>query len=60
MFDAETVMKAAVIVLAFLLVIAHPAAATTILGAELGVCGALGWLAWRALRRHPYPYRRTS
>ena len=36
-----------------LLVLAHPAAAAAVLGAELAVCGALGWLVWRAARLAP-------
>lgn len=43
-------MKALVIVLAVLLVVAHPAVAAAVLAAELGVCAALGWLIWRVVR----------
>lgn len=53
-------MKALAIILAVLLVLAHPAAAAAVLAAELGVCAVLGWLVWRALRQHPYPYWRTA
>jgi hypothetical protein len=53
-------MKALGLILAVLLVLAHPAAAAAVLGAELAVCGVLGWLAWRTLRRNPYPCWRTA
>jgi hypothetical protein len=53
-------MKALAVAVFVLLVLAHPAAAAAILSAELGVCGALGWLVRRALRRHPHPVRRTA
>lgn len=52
-------MKAVLVILAVLLAVAHPAAAALVLGAELAACTVLGWLAWRALRRHPHPVRRT-
>jgi len=53
-------MKAVLIVLAVLLVLAHPAAAAAILAAELAVCGGVGCLIWRASRVRPYPYWRTA
>ena len=53
-------MKAVLIVLAVLLVLAHPTAAAAVLGAELAVCGALGCLIWRASRVRPHPYWRTA
>jgi hypothetical protein len=43
-------MKAAVLVLAVLIVLAHPAVAITVLAAELAACAVLGWLIWRARR----------
>ena len=43
-------MKAAAIVLAALLVLAHPAAAVAVLGAELAACAVLAGLIVRALR----------
>jgi hypothetical protein len=53
-------VKALAIILSVLLVLAHPAAAAAVLGAELAVCTALGWLVWRTLRRHPHPCWRTA
>lgn len=53
-------MKALMIVLAVLLVLAHPAAAAVVLVADLTLGGALGWLAWRTMRRHSYPCWRTT
>ncbi|MGH3211003.1 MAG: hypothetical protein ACRDNO_24925 [Trebonia sp.] len=46
-------MKAIVIILAVLLVLARPAAAAAGLGAELLVRAGLGWLIWRRLRGAP-------
>ena len=46
-------MKAAVLILAVLLVLAHPAAAAGVVGAELAACTVLGWLIRRAFRRCP-------
>jgi hypothetical protein len=43
-------MKAAAIVLAVLLVLAHPAAAAAVLGAELAACALMLGLILRALR----------
>ena len=43
-------MRAAALVLAVLLVVAHPAAAVTVLGAELAACAVLCGLIVRALR----------
>ena len=43
-------MKAAAIVLAVLLVLAHPAAAVAVLGAELVACAVFTGLIVRALR----------
>jgi hypothetical protein len=43
-------VKAAALVLAALLVLAHPAAAVAVLGAEVAACGVLGCLILRALR----------
>lgn len=48
-------MKAVVIVLAFLLVVTHPAAVGAVLVAEFAVCGLLGWLTWRGLRAATIP-----
>lgn len=53
-------MKALAVVLAVLLVLAHPAATAAVLGGELAVCGALGWMIRRAFRAHPHPYWRTA
>jgi len=53
-------MKALAVILFVLLVASHPVTAAAVLAAELAVCGGLGWLAWRALRRHPHPVRRTA
>ena len=44
-------MKAAALVLAVLLVVAHPAAAMVIVAVELAACGVLGVVIVRAL--HP-------
>ena len=52
-------MKALAIVLALLLLLAHPVGVAAVAGVELAVCGALGWLIWRALRLHPSLYWRT-
>ena len=43
-------MKAAALVLAVLLVLAHPATAVAVLGAELAACAVLTGLICRALR----------
>lgn len=53
-------MKALAIVAFVLMVLAHPAAAAAVLGAELAICGVLGGLVWRTVRRHPHPYWRTA
>ena len=53
-------MKALAVVLAVLLVLAHPVAAAVILGAELAVCGGVGFLIWRASRLCPHPHWRTA
>jgi hypothetical protein len=54
-------MKAAALVFAVLLVLAHPAAAAAILGAELAACTLLLGLILRALRPlSVYPYRLRS
>lgn len=53
-------MKALVIVLAVLLVLAHPAAAVAVVGAELSTCCVLGALIWRASRFRPCPHRRIA
>lgn len=56
-------MKAAVIVLAFLLVATHPVAVGTVMAAEFAVCGLLGWLTWCGLRAAMIPAtwrRRTT
>jgi hypothetical protein len=46
----EATMKALAVIVFVLMVLAHPAAAAAVLGAELAACVVLGWLAWRALR----------
>ncbi len=51
-------MKAAAIVLAVLLVLAHPAAAVAVLGAELAACAVLTGLIVRALRPLSVPASR--
>jgi hypothetical protein len=43
-------MRVAALVLAALLVVAHPAAAVAVLGAEMAACGVLCGLIVRALR----------
>jgi hypothetical protein len=43
-------VKALAVILAVLLMLAHPAAVIAVLGAELAVCSALGWLVWRIVR----------
>ena len=55
-------MKAIAIVLAFLLVVTHPAAVGAVLVAEFAVCGLLGWLTWRGLRSAMIPctWRRAT
>jgi hypothetical protein len=56
-------VKAAALVLAALLVLAHPAAAVAVLGAELAACAALCCLIVRALRPlsgSPAPRRRQA
>ena len=56
-------MKAAAIVLAVLLVLAHPAAAVAVLGVELAACAVLAGLILRALRPLCVPagrYRRAA
>ena len=52
-------MKAVAIVLAVLLVVAHPAAAVAVLGAELAACAVLTGLIVRALRPLCVPQERT-
>ena len=44
-------MKALAIILAVLLVLAHPVAAAVALTAGLAVCGAVGWAAWRVTQQ---------
>ena len=56
-------MKAAALVLAALLVLAHPAAAVAVLAVELAACAALTGLIVRALRPLCVPtgrYRRAA
>lgn len=55
-------MKAAALVLAFLLALTHPAAAVTVLAFELGGCAAVCCLIVRAARPLCLPAltRRTS
>jgi hypothetical protein len=55
-------VKALVIILAFLLVLAHPAAVAAVLAAEAAVVAGLGWLTWRGLRAAMLPpaWRRTA
>jgi hypothetical protein len=53
-------MKALLIALGILLVLGHPAAAAAVIAAELGACGVLGALIWRAARFRPCPHRRTA
>ena len=55
-------MKAAVIVLAFVLVLSHPAIITPVLAVDLTVCGVLGWLTWCGLRAAMLPatWRRAA
>ncbi len=50
-------MKALMIVLAVLLVPAHPLAAAAVLAAELAACGVPGLLIWRAARFRSHPRR---
>lgn len=54
-------MKALAVVLAVLLVLAHPLAAAVVLGLTAAACGASAWLVWRAfrMRPNPYPWRTT-
>lgn len=55
-------MKAVVIILAALLVLAHPAGVAVVLAVELPVCAGLGWLTWRGLHAamHPAAWRRAA
>ena len=56
-------MKAAALVLAVLLVVAHPAAAVAVLGVELAACAVFAALICRALRPLCAPsgrYRRAA
>jgi hypothetical protein len=55
-------VKAVAIVLAFLLVLSHPAVIAAVLAAEVAVVGILGWLTWRGLRSAMVPpaWRRTA
>jgi len=55
-------MKAVAIVLAFLLVVTHPAAIAAVMAADLAVVGVLGWLTWQGLRAAMIPatWRRTT
>ena len=56
-------MKAAAIILAVLLVVAHPAAAVAVLAVELAACAVLTGLIVRALRPLCVPassYRRPA
>ncbi len=53
-------MKALVIILAVLLVLAHPVALVLVLAAELAACSGLGWLIWRAARYRPCPHHRRA
>jgi O-antigen/teichoic acid export membrane protein len=51
-------MKAAVIIIATLIVLAHPAVAIAVFAAELAACAALGGMIWRARRPRPGRHRR--
>lgn len=53
-------MKAAALILALLLVLAHPPVAATVAVAELAACTMLGWLIWRARPFRLYPHWRTT
>jgi hypothetical protein len=53
-------VKALAIVLAVLLVLAHPAAVAVVLAAELAACAVLGALIWRAIRPQRFPRRGTQ
>lgn len=53
-------MKALAIILAVLLVLAHPMAAAAVVGAVLAVCGVLGWRIRRALRFRSCPHMRRT
>lgn len=56
-------MRAAALVLAALLVLAHPAAAAAVIGAELAACAVLTGVIVRALRPLSVPasrYQRSS
>jgi hypothetical protein len=56
-------VKAAALIIAALLVVAHPAAAVAVLAVELAACAVLTGLIVRALRPLSVPsgrYRRTA
>jgi hypothetical protein len=55
-------VKAVAVLLAVLLVLAHPVAVAVVLGVEAPVVGALGLLIWRGLRAvgGSPEWRRTS
>ena len=53
-------MKALLIVLAVLLVVAHPAAAALVVGAELAACGLAAWMVRRAFCRNPCLHWRSA
>jgi hypothetical protein len=53
-------MKALVIILAAVLVLAHPAAAVAVFGTELAACAVLGALIWRASRFRSCPHQRWA
>jgi hypothetical protein len=53
-------MKAAAIVLVLLLMLAHPAAAVTVLAVELGACAVLGCVIVRAMRPLCVPSPRST
>lgn len=54
-------MKALLITLAVLLILAHPMAVVAVLAAELGACAVLTGLIWRArCPRCPGRHRRTA
>ena len=53
-------MKAALIIAAALLVLAHPMAAAAVAGGELGACTVLAVLIWRARRFRSCPHMRRA
>jgi hypothetical protein len=48
-------MKALIVIVALMLVLAHPATVAAALAVEVAVVGGIGWLTWQGLRAAMLP-----